>query len=165
MLERPIENPILAGSFDALRGRFPESLLGASYERDELRVTIRTEDLVPVLSWLKSERNYKALVDIVAVDRLNASGENGRRFRLIYQVCQFPDHTRLHLVIDLEEGKTVPTAVTVYKAADWAEREIFDMFGIRFEGHPDLRRIYLPDEFEGHPLRKDFPLEGRADGV
>ncbi len=165
MLEKPIENPILAGSFEALQVRFPESVLGVSYERDNLQIRIRTQDLIPIMSWLKAEHYFKALVDIVALDRLNAPGEKGLRFRLVYQVCQFPQHARLHLVIDINEGETVPTAVTAYKAANWAEREIFDMFGIRFEGHPDLRRIYLPDEFEGHPLRKDFPLEGRTDGV
>ena len=69
------------------------------------------------------------------------------------------------MAVDVGEGESLASAVPLYRSADWAEREAFDMFGVRFEGHPDLRRIYMPDEFEGHPLRKDFPLAGRNGGA
>ncbi len=87
-------------------------------------------------------------------------GEGRKRFSVLYQLYRFPGFQRVRVVVDLDEGEAVDSVVPLYRAAEWAEREIFDMFGIPFAGHQDLRRIYLPDEFVGHPLRKDFPLEG-----
>ena len=159
-----IDDPILAGVFADLGTRFPGSVLGASNERGELRVVVRAGDIVSILRHLKSAHGFTALVDIVALDRKGSTEEGAGRFRLIYQVCRFPEHNRFHLAVDLGETEAAPSAVGVYLAADWAEREIYDMFGIRFEGHPDLRRIYLPDDFDGYPLRKDFPLGGRGSG-
>ncbi|MGZ5495774.1 MAG: NADH-quinone oxidoreductase subunit C, partial [Candidatus Aminicenantales bacterium] len=84
---------------------------------------------------------------------------------VVYRLFKFPGAVRARLAVEVGDGESLPSAVPVYRAADWAEREAFDMFGIPFEGHPDLRRIYLPDDFEGHPLRKDFPLAGRTGGL
>jgi len=94
-----------------------------------------------------------------------AASEPPKRFSILYQLYRFPEACRIRISVDLAEAEPVDSVVPVYRAADWAEREIFDMFGIDFTGHPDLRRIYLPDEFEGFPLRKDFPLEGKTGGV
>jgi NADH:ubiquinone oxidoreductase subunit C len=95
-----------------------------------------------------------------SLDHPSPLGEGRKRFSVLYQLYRFPGFQRVRLVVDLDEGEPVDSIVPLYRAADWAEREIFDMFGIPFAGHPDLRRIYMPDEFVGHPLRKDFPLEG-----
>lgn len=165
MPERASKPQVLDEAYQAFLTGFPETVLEATRERGELRARIRKEDLLEALRYFKSEHNFLALVDIVALDRLHETEAGGRRFRLIYQICRFPEHVRLHLAVDVGEGEAAPSAVSVFKAADWAEREVFDMFGIRFDGHPGLQRIYLPEEFEGFPLRKDFPLEGRSRGV
>ena len=179
----------LADSFERLKERFPESVLSVAFVKGELSVSIRREDILPVLRFLKHEAGFNALTDIIGIDNLKpalpppAAPPTGRtaeaaagasvlpapapqkRFSILYQLYRFPECCRIRIGFDLEEGEAADSAVPVYKAADWAEREIFDMFGIVFDGHPDLRRIYMPDEFEGFPLRKDFPLEGKTGGV
>ena len=100
--------------------------------------------------------DFDMLTDLFGVDNYKEKP----RFELIYFLNSLKNKTRLAVKVGLEEGDSVPTASGIWKAAEWFEREIYDMFGIRFEGHPDLRRILLDDEFEGHPLRKDYPLEG-----
>ena len=88
-------------------------------------------------------------------------GEDGApRFAVLYLLYKFPEALRVRLRVAVDEAEALPSATALFRAAGWMEREIFDMFGIRFEGHPDLRRVYLPDDFEGFPLRKDYPLEG-----
>ncbi len=165
MPEIPIDDSRLNEVIDALRVRFPESLLDISYEKEELRLFVKSEDLVALLTLLKFDLDFSALVDIVALDRLESRNEEEKRFRLLYQICNVRGRVRLHLVIDVGEDEPAPSVVAIYKSANWAEREIFDMFGIVFEGHPALARIYLPEEFEGYPLRKDFPLEGKEGGI
>lgn len=175
MLDGPIDAAPLAQAFARLRDRFPESVLDASYARKELVVRVRREDIVPVLRFLKFEAGFNALNDIVGLDNLKPavsvlpSGRTGetpdKRFTVLYLLYRFPEACRIRIAVGLDDGESVDSAVPIYRAADWAEREIYDMFGIVFTGHPDLRRAYLPDEFEGHPLRKDFPLEGKTGGV
>ena len=121
--------------------------------------------LVPALRFLKEEQGFNALEDIIVLDNLRTAGEGQPRFTVLYQLYRFPAADRLRVAVEVGEAESLDSAVPVYRSADWAEREAFDMFGLRFEGHPDLRRIYMPDEFEGHPLRKDFPLQGRDGGV
>jgi NADH-quinone oxidoreductase subunit C len=161
----------LKEAFDRLRDRFPESVLEATFVRKELSVKIRRTDLVEVLRFLKREAGFNALNDVVGLDNLKppaprgageAPAPAGKRFSLLYLLYRFPEGCRIRVAVDLDEGEPVDSIVPVYRAAEWAEREIFDMFGIPFAGHPDLRRVYLPDEFEGFPLRKDFPLEGKT---
>ena len=79
--------------------------------------------------------------------------------------ARFPDAVLARIAADAGEGGRLPSAAGVFRSAEWAEREAYDMFGVLFDGHPDLRRIYLSDDFEGHPLRKDFPLSGSTDGA
>ncbi len=159
-----IDNPALAAVFAHLEIWFPGAVLGISTDKGEVRAVIRAADIIPVLKHLKAGLGFDVLVDIVALDLKGQAEEAAGRFRLIYQLCRFPELVRIHLAVDIGETEPATSAVGVYLAADWAEREIFDMFGIRFEGHPGLSRIYLPDDFEGHPLRKDFPLGGRGSG-
>jgi NADH-quinone oxidoreductase subunit C len=114
--------------------------------------------LLEALFFLKADPDcaFDMLTDLFGVDNYKEKP----RFELIYFLNSFKNKTRLAVKVGLEDGESVPTASGIWKAAEWFEREIYDMFGIRFEGHPDLRRILLDEEFEGHPLRKDFPLEG-----
>ncbi len=150
---------------EALTGRFAGAVLSGAVERNELSVRLAKESLTSVLRFLKDEAGFNALEDIAVFDNLGAAGGDGGRFTVVYRLCRFPGALRLRLAADVAEGESLPSAVPVYRSADWAEREAFDMFGVRFDGHPDLRRIYMPDDFEGHPLRKDFPLAGRNGGA
>ena len=159
------ERPALAAALAALNGRMPSAVLAAAVAHGELDVRVTREGLVPALRLLKDEQGFNALEDLAVFDNLNAPPASGARFTAVYRLYRFPGAARVRLAVDAPEGESLPSAGGVYPAANWAEREAFDMFGIPFEGHPDLRRIYLPDEFEGHPLRKDFPLAGRPDDV
>jgi NADH-quinone oxidoreductase subunit C len=145
----------------SLRQRFGEAVLGTAFERGELSFRIGAGDLVAVLEYLKGGLGFNALNDMIGLDRPPGPGAPAKRFAVLYQLYRFPGGVRVRLAVEVGEAEGLPSVTPLYKSAGWAEREIFDMFGIRFEGHPDLRRIYLPDEFEGHPLRKDFPLRGR----
>ena len=103
------------------------------------------------------------LMDLSAVDYLRYPGrEDGPRFEVVYHLYSLRHNHRLRLNTRVEEDDAVvPSAVDLWPIADWLEREVWDMFGIRFQGHPDLRRLLLYEEFVGHPLRKDYPLRGR----
>jgi NADH-quinone oxidoreductase subunit C len=165
MPEPAADRPELRQAFDALTGRFPDRVLSGAVEKGELAIRLRKDALASVLSFLKNELGFNALDDIIVLDNIRSSGEEGKRFTVLYQLYRYPGFIRLRLAVDVGENETLDSAVPVYRSADWAEREAFDMFGVRFEGHPGLCRIYMPDDFEGHPLRKDFPLGGRDGGV
>ena len=121
-------------------------------------VIVDKTKILEVLFFLKTDPEcaFDMLTDLFGVD----NNKEKPRFEPIYFLNSIKHRYRLAVKVGLEDGETVPTASGIWKAAEWFEREIYDMFGIRFEGHPDLRRILLDDEFEGHPLRKDYPLEG-----
>ena len=146
-----------------LAARFPGQVLEVVEAKGETAVRLARAVLVPALRFLKEEQGFNALEDIIVLDNLRTAGEGQPRFTVLYQLYRFPAADRLRVGVEVGEAESLDSAV--YRSADWAEREAFDMFGLRFEGHPDLRRIYMPDEFEGHPLRKDFPLQGRDGGV
>jgi NADH-quinone oxidoreductase subunit C len=159
------DHPDLRQALESLIGRFADAVLAGGVDNGELTVRLMKEALASALRFLKEETGFNALEDIVVFDNLRAPGEGGKRFTVIYRLCKFPGELRARVAADVDEGESLASAVPLYRSADWAEREAFDMFGVRFDGHPGLRRIYLPDDFEGHPLRKDFPLAGRDDGV
>jgi NADH-quinone oxidoreductase subunit C len=128
--------------------------------RDQAVVVIQRDALATSLVTLRDhpELRFEMLTDLTAVDY------HGRepRFEVIYQLYSITNNHRLRVRVPApEDDPTVPSAVAVWKSANWAERETFDMFGIRFTGHPDLRRILMYPEFVGHPLRKDYPLNQR----
>jgi len=160
MPEELIDHPELAAVAQALRERFGGSVEAVILEKGELSVLTRTADLPAAVEYLKIVRGFNALNDMIGLDRHPAPAEGRKRFSVLYQLYRFPGRLRVRLVVDVDEDEAVPSIISLFKSADWAEREIFDMFGIVFSGHPDLRRVYLPEEFAGHPLRKDFPLEG-----
>lgn len=165
MPDTTADRPDLRQAADSLAGRFPGAGLSCAVEKGELSVRLGKENLTAVLTFLKEDLGFNALDDIIVLDNIRAPGEAGKRFTVLYQLYRFPGFLRLRLAVDVGENEALDSAVPVYRSADWAEREAFDMFGVRFEGHPGLCRIYMPDEFEGHPLRKDFPLEGRDGGL
>jgi NADH-quinone oxidoreductase subunit C len=131
--------------------------------RTDTRAVVGRDQLYAVLEFLRDRRGFDLLVDITCVDYLNfRDAEN--RFGLVYLLANTATNERITLRTFVNEPDlTVPSSVPLWKGADWLEREVWDMFGIRFEGHPDLRRILLPEEFTAHPLRKDYPLQGRGE--
>ncbi|XP_071482779.1 NADH dehydrogenase [ubiquinone] iron-sulfur protein 3, mitochondrial-like [Diadema antillarum] len=125
---------------------------------NELEVMIHPEGIIPVMTFLKDHHNaqFKSLADITAVDVPTRS----HRFELVYNLLSLQYNERIRVKTYTDELTAVDSLYSVFKAADWLEREIWDMFGIFFSNHPDLRRILTDYGFEGHPLRKDFPLSG-----
>jgi NADH-quinone oxidoreductase subunit C len=129
----------------------------------DVRITCSRDQLAQVLHVLKSECGFDMLVDITAVDYLDYPDARDR-FAVIYALASTATNARLYVKAALNESQlTLPSAVPLWQGANWLEREVYDMFGIRFEGHPDLRRILMPEEFTAFPLRKDYPLRGRGE--
>nr|AEP43430.1 NADH dehydrogenase subunit 9 [Phytophthora inundata] len=126
--------------------------------KNELCINIPTKKLIPILIFLKNHTNsqFKILSEICAVDYINKK----KRFEIIYNLLSIRFNSRLKVKITINELQPVDSIINIYKAANWCEREVWDMFGIFFSNHPDLRRILTDYGFEGHPLRKDFPLSG-----
>lgn len=135
----------------------------ASEFRGQTRVVLDGGQLSEALACLRDVFGFDLLVDITCVDYLNFRDATDR-FGLAYLLANTETNERLTLRVMLNEPElTVPTATTLWRGANWMEREVYDMFGIRFEGHPNLRRILLPEDFTAHPLRKDYPLQGRGE--
>ncbi len=156
-MTEPTTNPTL----EALRQTFGD--LPASQFRGQTRVVVSAQQLHDVLSTLKTRLGFDLLVDITCVDYLHYRDATDR-FGLVYLLANTQTNERLTVRCFLNDPEpTVPTAYDLWKGADWLEREVWDMFGIRFQGHPDLRRLLLPEEFTAFPLRKDYPLQGRGE--
>jgi len=142
----------------ALKEAFPE--LGFSEFRGETRVVVPRSAVYPVLQTLKEKMAFDLLVDVTCVDYLHYRDAKDR-FGLVYLLANAQTNERITVRTFVNDPEsTVPSVVSLWKGADWLEREVWDVFGIRFSGHPDLRRILLPEEFTAHPLRKDYPLQG-----
>ena len=153
--------PARPETLQSLQAKFGE--LVTSEFRGQTRVRISQAKVFDLLEFLKESSGFDFLADITVVDQLNLRDATDR-FLLIYQLANYSANERLTVTVTLNEPNvTVPSVVSLWSAADWLEREVWDMFGVRFEGHPDLRRILLPEEFAAHPLRKDYPLQGRGE--
>lgn len=155
------EDPEKHPAVSAIRSSFPGAVLDVTVSRGEVSVVVKPDKCIEVLDFLKQTDTlaFDFLSDLTAVhwpDRPDAP------FEVVYQLYSIANRMRLRIKTPLAEGQELPTACTVWRASDWLEREVFDMFGIVFEGHPDHRRILNPDGFDGHPLRKDFPVGGRV---
>ncbi len=148
----------LAEITNVLQERFGDAIRGRQVFRGQLSVTVDKDRIVEVCTFCRDDERlrFDMLTDLTAVDRLPRKP----RFEVVYNLYSFPHNRRLRLKAPVEENDTISTVEGVWKAANWLEREVFDLFGIVFEGHSDLRRILLWDGYVGHPLRKDFPLEG-----
>jgi NADH-quinone oxidoreductase subunit C len=148
---------------ELLQARFPSAGLNFSEFRDNRRVSVPKERLVEVLTCLKSEGGFDLLSDITAVDYLEYDDAEDR-FGVVYVLVNTATGERVIVKTFVNDpDPTLPSMYPLWNSADWTEREVYDMYGIKFEGHPDLRRILMPDEFTAFPLRKDYPLKGRGE--
>jgi len=148
-------------TFDALKSRFGE--LPTSEFRGDARVVIAKDDVSDAMRLLKDDRGFDLLVDVTCVDYLNYRDAK-HRFGLVYMLANTQTNERLTVRVYVDEPKlTVASVTPLWAGANWIEREVYDMFGICFDGHPDLRRILMPEEFTAYPLRKDYPLQGRGE--
>lgn len=142
-----------------LNTNFPEINFEFSEYRNEFAVKLEKKFIKPVCKFLKTDPEFEFLLceDITAVDW----AKRKNRFTVVYHIFSFKNNIRIVLKADVDESDCKIDSVSdVWKAANWQERETYDMYGIEFNDHPDLRRMYMPEEFEYHPLRKDFPLMG-----
>ena len=130
----------------------------SNIKHGQLYLNIDNEDLLKVILFLKTnnETKFRQLIDITAVDYPEAD----KRFKLVYLLLSHEFNERILIDFFINENELVPTLTSIFPSANWMEREVFDMYGIKFKDHPDLRRILTDYVFEGHPLRKDFPLTG-----
>ena len=128
---------------------------------DQLYIDIESEDLINVTLFIKSNENtkFRQLIDVTVVDY----PENTQRFKVVYLFLSHEFNQRIILSYLISENEVIPSLTPIYPAANWMEREVFDMYGVKFKDHPDLRRILTDYGFEGHPLRKDFPLSGHTE--
>lgn len=148
-----------ASTLGKLSKQFGSSVLESNEFRGELTVVVSADKIVDVCRFLKEDPDlrFDLLADLFGLDMYTPV----KRFGVVYNLYSLKNHHRIRLKVFVEETHPYVQSVTgVWSTANWHERETFDMFGIIFDGHPDLRRIYMPDEFEYHPLRKDFPLMG-----
>lgn len=150
-----------AAQIEKLRTRFTDSieeiLMPKEYPTEVPILFVQKNAWISVLEYLKSEPGleYAFLSDFTATDEMEDP-----RFHLVINLMSHKNFMRIRIKCRVAEGESMPTLSGVWAGADWCEREIWDMFGIRFDGHPDLRRILMDQRWEGHPLRKDYPLRG-----
>lgn len=145
---------------DALQARFKD--ITPSQFRGQIRILVPRDDALAVLTDLR-DAGFDLLVDVTCVDYLNFR-DAANRFGLVYLLANTQSCARLTVRVMLNEPDlSIPSVTSLWQGADWLEREVWDLFGIRFEGHPNLKRILLPEEFAAFPLRKDYPLQGRGE--
>ncbi len=140
-----------------LKSVFAASVLEVKEHRGEMTVTVKKEDIVAICQFLKDEAGYNFLCDLCGVDYLGQQP----RFMVVYNLYNITTKERLRVKVPVaEEDAAVDTVSTVWTTANWPERECWDLMGISFNNHPDLRRILMPADWVGYPLRKDYPLQG-----
>lgn len=141
----------------ALRDRFADDILDVDEYAGEQTVYVRRIRIAEICEYLKMQHDFEYLTDVGGVDRFT----DEERFEVFYNLVSFRNRKRIRLKVRVDEEElTVPTITGVFRSANWNEREVYDMLGIRFDGHPDLRRMYMPEDFEYYPQRKEFPLLG-----
>ncbi len=144
-----------------IRDKFGESIRETKVFRGEITHVVGKDALIDICRFLKDEADlqFAFLSDVLGVD----CRESISCFEVVYHLYSIPHKFRIRLKVRVKENESVPSVTSMWRSADFAERETFDMFGIVFEGHPNLKRIYMPLEWEGYPLRKDYPLVGYKD--
>ncbi len=137
-----------------LKERFGEGIVETSTYLGQNFIVAKAVSAIPILEYLKLESDFDYMVDITAVDW----PKRADRFDVVYILYSFSRNERVRVKINIPDGFQPETSVGVHLTANWLEREVYDMFGIEFAGHPDMRRILMPDEWQGHPLRKDYGI-------
>jgi NADH-quinone oxidoreductase subunit C len=139
-----------------IKEKFADSILEVVEFRNELTCVIKKDDLPTICIFLRDdpELAFNFLSCISGVD----FPERTPRFDVVYELYSISKNNRVRLKVKVNEKGSIPSVTSIWNTANWHEREVFDLFGVNFEGHPDLRRIVMPDDYKGHPLRKDFPL-------
>lgn len=143
---------------EQIAGALPDAVISTAVERGELVVWAKPEMIVRVMTFLRDDANcdFRMLSDITAVDH----PERDQRFEIVYNLLSVRQNQRIRVKVATDEDSPVPSVAEIWSSAGWFEREVWDLFGVFFTDHPDLRRILTDYGFEGHPLRKDFPLTG-----
>lgn len=141
-----------------LKEKFLRSILDVTSFRGETTVTVSKGEMFEICKFLHSDSDlqYRLLTDLCGLDFFPETP----RFGVVYLLYSFKSNQRLRVKTRIEDGESIPSVESIWKVANWYEREVYDLLGITFDNHPDLRRIMLWDGYEGHPLRKDFPVEG-----
>ena len=143
---------------DYLSSALAQDVLSWEIVKGELAVTVRTSAIAKVMTFLRDDSNcqFKQLMDLCGVDFPGRE----QRFEVVYNMLSMKHNQRIRVKLNTDEETAVPSVVSIFSSAGWYEREVWDMFGVIFDGNPDLRRILTDYGFQGHPLRKDFPLTG-----
>jgi NADH-quinone oxidoreductase subunit C len=154
MLSEQLKDRPIAAAVEAFDSA---ALKGGKFDKGELTLEIDAARIVSICGFFKHDRKFARLSTVTAVDRYPAEP----RFEVVYHLHSVETGERVRLKCRISGAEPAIDSVTpVWRGADWYEREVFDLFGIKFHGHPDLRRIMMPDDWEGHPLRKDYPITG-----
>ena len=142
----------------AINSELTTKILSSKIKHDQINICIEDNNLTEVMIFLKthSSTKFKQLIDITAVDY----PERDKRFKMVYLLLSHEKNSRIKIEFDIKEGEILSSLTSIFPSANWMEREVFDMYGVEFKDHPDLRRILTDYGFKGHPLRKDFPLTG-----
>jgi NADH-quinone oxidoreductase subunit C len=147
---------------ETVKAKFADQVLGVGSHAGQAWVDVRRERILDILRTVRDECGYDMLSDVTAVDYLNQGMPE--RFCVVYSLYSLKDNVRTRVKAWVPEGDPIlDSAAALWRSAPWAEREVWDLMGIKFKGHPDLKRIQLPENYEGHPLRKDYPLTGRGE--
>jgi NADH-quinone oxidoreductase subunit C len=153
-----------AQTLETLARRLGDGVFSSSSFRDNLRLFVPPARLVELLQVLKDECGFELLAELGATDYLGYPCRTRSRFEVHYVLLNLQTSNRIVVKAPVDDPQpTLPTVVPLWLGANWMEREVYDMFGITFSGHPDLRRILMPEEFAAYPLRKDYPLRGRGE--
>lgn len=160
-IDKYLDMEQLASLKDYISEEMKEAIRDIQLSHRELTVVVRLRDLEKFLTFLRDDRDcqFKMLVDLCGADY----PERTERFEVVYHLLSLTQNARIRVKVSVAEGQSVPSMIEVFPNANWYERETYDMFGITFEDHPDLRRILTDYDFDGFPLRKDFPVEGKVE--
>jgi len=151
---------------ERLRAEFPDEILNSYSNQGQTAVILRSGRIVDILRWLRDTDDLQMnhLRSLCGVDNVRRKDPGLSRFEVVYNLYSIPHRHEIRLRVEVgDKDPAIDSVVGLWVGADWLERETFDLMGIRFNGHPDLRRVLLPEDWKGHPLRKDYPLKGKEE--